>query len=125
MSLMRDMPGKSSIKDMCSIGTCAIMSPMKDTTPRNPDQVGRAIRLKRQEKGLSQEALAKQVGVGRKWIMHLEAGNPKAELGLVLRALDALELQASLSEQGSASKPKANRPGKLDEVLSRLQQPRK
>jgi len=98
---------------------------MKDTMARNPDQLGRAIRLKRQEKRLSQGALADQVGVGRKWIIHLEAGNPKAELGLVLRTLDALELQASLGEKASPSKGKANRPGKLDEILTRLQQPRK
>ena len=101
------------------------MSLMRDTTPRNPEQLGRAIRLKRQEKGISQSELATQIGAGRKWVMHLEAGNPKAELGLVLKTLDALQLQATLSEETSASTGKANRSGRLDEVFNRLQRPRK
>jgi HTH-type transcriptional regulator/antitoxin HipB len=72
---------------------------MKDTTLRNAEQLGRSIRLKRIEKGLSQSALATRIGVERKWVIHLEAGNPKAELGLVLRTLHALNLQASLSDE--------------------------
>lgn len=35
------------------------------------------VRLKRwKEKGLSQSALAELRGVERKWVLHLEAGNP-------------------------------------------------
>jgi HTH-type transcriptional regulator/antitoxin HipB len=98
---------------------------MRDTTTRNPEQLGRAIRLKRQEKGISQSELAAQIGAGRKWVMHLEAGNPKAELGLVLKILDALQLQATLGEEASASSGKAHRSGRLDEVFTRLQRPRK
>jgi HTH-type transcriptional regulator/antitoxin HipB len=98
---------------------------MKDTTPRNPEQLGRAIRLKRLEKGISQNVLAAQIGVGRKWVIHLEAGNQKAELGLVLKALDALQLQVTLSEATSTTTGNANRSGRLDEVFNRLQRPRK
>jgi transcriptional regulator with XRE-family HTH domain len=98
---------------------------MKDTTPRNPEQLGRAIRLKRLEKGISQNVLAAQIGVGRKWVIHLEAGNQKAELGLVLKALDALQLQATLGEATSTATGNANRSGRLDEVFNRLQRPRK
>jgi HTH-type transcriptional regulator / antitoxin HipB len=98
---------------------------MRDTVPRNPQQLGRTIRLKRQEKRFSQSELATRVGVGRKWVIHLEAGNPKAELGLVLKTLDALQLQATLTEETSPSTGKANRSGRLDEVFNRLQRPRK
>jgi HTH-type transcriptional regulator / antitoxin HipB len=97
---------------------------MKDIALRNPEQLGRAVRLKRQEKSLSQNALAAQLGVGRKWVIHLESGNPKAELGLVLKALDALDLRASLREERSLSSGKgrvASRPSRLDEVFHRLQ----
>src|SRR3974390_1407322 len=100
------------------------MSLMKDTIWRNPEQLGRAVRLKRQEKGLSQSALATQVGVGRKWVIHLESGNPKAELGLVLKVLDALNLRTSLSEEKPPSSSKISRvsePSRLDEVFRRLQ----
>jgi HTH-type transcriptional regulator / antitoxin HipB len=102
------------------------MSPMKDICLRNAEQLGRAVRLKRQEKGLSQGALAAQLGVGRKWVLHLESGNPKAELGLVLKVLDALDLRASLGEETPPSSDKDSRvsgPSRLDEVFRRLQRP--
>ncbi len=71
---------------------------MKDTILRNPEQLGRTIRLKRLEAGLSQNALAEQLGVGRKWVIHLESGNPRAELGLVLKSLAALGLHVSFGD---------------------------
>lgn len=104
------------------------MSLMKDIPWRNPEQLGRAVRLKRQEKGLSQSALAAQLGVGRKWVIHLESGNPKAELGLVLKALDALDLRASLGDEKPPSSSKDNRisgPSRLDEVFRQLERERK
>jgi HTH-type transcriptional regulator/antitoxin HipB len=77
------------------------------------------IRLKRQEKGLSQIALAARLGVERKWIIRLEAGNSKAELGLILKALDALGLQAFLRSNESlpADKSGTPSPSRLDEVF--------
>jgi HTH-type transcriptional regulator/antitoxin HipB len=102
------------------------MSLMKDTPIRNPEQLGRAIRLKRKEKGLSQSALAARLGIGRKWVIGIEAGNPKAELGLILKTLDALGLRAFLSEEGQSSPSKSHRqrePSRLDEVFHRLQRP--
>jgi HTH-type transcriptional regulator/antitoxin HipB len=99
---------------------------MRDTDIRNPEQLGRAIRLKRKEKRLSQSALAGLLGVGRKWIIGIESGNPKAELGLILKTLHALGLRASLSEKSQPSPTKDRRqpePSRLDEVFRRLQQP--
>ena len=100
------------------------MSLMKDIHWQNPEQLGRAVRLKRQEKGLSQSALAAQIGVERKWVIRLESGNPKAELGLVLKLLDALDLRASLGDEKPPSSGKDSRvsgPSRLDEVFRRLQ----
>lgn len=101
-----------------------MMSLMKDIHWQNPEQLGRAVRLKRQEKGLTQSALAAQLGVERKWIIRLESGNPKAELGLVLKALDALDLRASLGDEKPPSLSKDSRvsePSRLDEVFRQLQ----
>ncbi len=99
-----------------------MMSLMKDTNLRNTEQLGRAVRLKRQEQGLSQSALAAQLGVGRKWVIHLESGNPKAELGLVLKVLDALKLRAFLGEEKPSSKDDpVSEPSRLDEVFRQLQ----
>ncbi len=100
------------------------MSSVKDIHWQNPEQLGRAVRLKRQEKGLSQKALAARLGVERKWVIRLESGNPKAELGLVLRLLDALDLRASLGDGKPPSSSKEGRisgPSTLDEVFGRLQ----
>jgi HTH-type transcriptional regulator / antitoxin HipB len=102
-----------------------MMSLMKDVTLRNPEQLGMTIRLKRKEKGLSQNRLAELLGVERKWVLRLEAGNPKAELGLVLKTLDALGLRASLSDE-ERTLSLEDRPAstsRLDEVFRRLQRP--
>src|SRR5579872_1176517 len=102
------------------------MSLMRDTIIRNPEQLGRAIRLKRKEKGLSQSALAERLGVGRKWVLGIESGNPKAEFGLILKTLDLLGLRTSLSEGSQPSPTEGHRqsgPSRLDEVFRRLQQP--
>lgn len=97
------------------------MSSMKDIPLRNPEQLGRAIRLKRQETGLSQVALATRMGVERKWVIRLEAGNPKAELGLVLKALDALGLSAQILDHAKLpSKQRLQSPSRLDEVFRQL-----
>ena len=97
---------------------------MKDIRWQNPEQLGRVVRLKRRERGLSQSALAALLGVERKWVIRLESGNPKAELGLVLRVLNALDLRASLGEEKPPSLSKDSRasgPSRLDEVFHHLQ----
>jgi HTH-type transcriptional regulator/antitoxin HipB len=97
---------------------------MKDTILRNAEQLGMTIRLKRKEKGLSQNRLAELLGVERKWVLRLEAGNPKAELGLVLKALNALSLRAHLSEDRPLSREDRHvSTSRLDEVFRRLQRP--
>ena len=98
---------------------------MKDITLRNAEQLGATIRLKRKEKGFSQSKLAELLGVERKWVLHLEAGNPKAELGLVLRALNTLGIRASLSDDERPPFREHRRvsTSRLDEVFRRLQRP--
>jgi HTH-type transcriptional regulator/antitoxin HipB len=99
---------------------------MKDMPLRNAEQLGSTIRLKRKEKGLSQTALAAKLGVERKWVLRLEAGNHAAELGLVLKALEALGIQAFLSDRDKPTSSTGQRyapPSRLDEVFSRLERP--
>jgi HTH-type transcriptional regulator/antitoxin HipB len=102
------------------------MSSMKDIILRTPEQLGAAIRLKRKEKGLTQSGLAALLGAERKWVINLESGNSKAEIGLILRAFEALNLRASLNDAGKprsrGTLPDASR---LDQVFQRLQQPSK
>jgi transcriptional regulator with XRE-family HTH domain len=102
------------------------MSSMKDTILRTPEQLGATIRVKRREKGLTQSGLAKLLGAERKWVINLESGNSKAEIGLVLRALEALDLRASLIDVGRPGTRGGLRgASRLDQVFQRLQQPSK
>src|ERR1700722_6217228 len=98
------------------------MSSMKDIILHTPGQLGAAIRLKRKKKGLTQSGLAALLGAERKWVINIESGNSKAEIGLVLRALEALNLRASLTD---GDKPKSRGTlrdaSSLDEVFRNLQ----
>ncbi len=97
------------------------MSLMKDAILRNAEQLGRSVRLRRLEKGLSQKALAEKIGVERKWIIHLESGNSKAELGLVLKALDALGIHTTVSDRESSSSQRdSSKRSRLDDVFQQL-----
>ena len=59
---------------------------------RSPLDLGLIIRQRRRDLGLNQTELASRVGVGRQWIVAIEHGKARAELGLVLRTLAALNL---------------------------------
>src|SRR2546423_6477204 len=57
---------------------------------RTPSDIGALIRDRRTKLDLDQKALADLIGVSRQWIVAIEKGKPRAEIGLVLRALAAL-----------------------------------
>lgn len=61
------------------------------------NQIAATVRGRRQELGLSQATLAEKARVSRKWISEFEQGKPSAELGLVLRLLDALDLDMQIT----------------------------
>jgi HTH-type transcriptional regulator/antitoxin HipB len=65
---------------------------------RTPRDIGALIRDRRRQLGLDQTTLAARVGVSRKWIVDVEKGKPGAQLGLVLRTLNALDI--ALEEAG-------------------------
>ncbi len=98
---------------------------MKDITLRSAAQLGSAIRLTRKEKNISQNALAERLGVERKWVLRLEAGNPRAELGLVLKALEALGIRVSIDHRPTGKQPPRSASSRLDAVFERLQRPHK
>ncbi|GAB5542884.1 MAG: helix-turn-helix domain-containing protein [Sandaracinaceae bacterium] len=56
------------------------------------EDFGALVRERRRERGLSQQQLAAKVGVSRQWIVQVESGKPRAEVGLMLRVLNALDL---------------------------------
>jgi HTH-type transcriptional regulator/antitoxin HipB len=52
---------------------------------------------------LDQATFATMVGVNRRWVMEIERGKPRAEVGLVLKALEALGLNMSVDSNKQSS----------------------
>jgi HTH-type transcriptional regulator/antitoxin HipB len=67
------------------------------TLARTPAELGAVVRDRRKQMKLNQADFAKQIGVSRQWVIELEHGHARAELGLVLRALDALSIRLDAS----------------------------
>lgn len=65
--------------------------------------LGAVIRDQRGAQGLTQRQLADRVGASREWIVRMEQGAPRTEVGLVLRALDALSIQLDAHPQDRRS----------------------
>jgi HTH-type transcriptional regulator/antitoxin HipB len=69
---------------------------------RTPLALGLVIRQQRRHLGLSQGDLASRVGISRQWIVAIEQGKARSELGLVLRTLAALDLTLAVDGDGDA-----------------------
>ncbi len=54
--------------------------------------MGKMIRLARQQKGWSQSILADELGTSQRWVSEIENGKSRAELGRVLKCLRVLDL---------------------------------
>ncbi len=65
-----------------------------------PADFGHLIRRVRKARGMTQQQLARAAAVGRQWIVEIEAGKRRAELGKVLQTLAALDLTLSLRGEG-------------------------
>jgi HTH-type transcriptional regulator/antitoxin HipB len=57
------------------------------------------VLAQRRALGLSQAEVALRAGVSRKWLSEFERGKVTAELGLVLRLFDALELTVAVTPE--------------------------
>lgn len=68
---------------------------MKVMTPKD---IGALVRSTRRRRGLSQAALAHQVGATQGWISEVESGKPTAEIGKVLLLLAWLGIRLDASE---------------------------
>jgi HTH-type transcriptional regulator/antitoxin HipB len=88
---------------------------------RTPTELGLMIRERRKKLGLDQRSLAEKVGVSRQWIIAIEQGKRRAEIGLVLKTLEVLGLQMSI-EAGEAARslPSTKLPAiDIDAVVAR------
>ena len=98
--------------------------------------LGQSLRAARKQLGLTQAQLALAAGVGLRFIVELEAGKPTLRIEHVLRAINALGGELSLSGLPSASSdpvaanafPDADQPARhaerhqaLDELVAQAQ----
>jgi HTH-type transcriptional regulator / antitoxin HipB len=77
---------------------------------RTPADLGAVVRDRRKQRKLLQAGFAQQIGVSRQWVIELEQGHARAELGLVLRALDALNIRIDATVEETDGQP----PGAAD-----------
>lgn len=81
---------------------------------RTASDLGHLIRDHRRAAKITQERLAKRVGVSRQWIVDIERGKPTATLSLVLRTLNALGIRLDARTQDAPR----NRPSiDLDAII--------
>jgi y4mF family transcriptional regulator len=69
-----------------------------ETTIKTPAAAGAIIRARRTARGLSQQTLSDVAGVSRKFLIDLEAGHDRAELGKTLAVMTALGLSLAATE---------------------------
>ncbi len=84
-----------------------------------PSHVGAAIRDRRKHLRMTQDELARRVGTTRRWVSTVEHGNAGAELGLVLKALDALGLAVSLDDGATERVADVPAPPDIDAVVNK------
>ena len=87
----------------------------------NEVDLGRAIRQRRKDLGWDQASLATRAGVGRQWVVEVEKGKARAEVGLVLRTLRTLGLSLDLSVQSQPPGP-SHKPASVSELQARLRE---
>jgi HTH-type transcriptional regulator/antitoxin HipB len=63
--------------------------------------IGALIRDRRKKQKLDQAELADKVGVNRRWVLEVERGKPRAEIGLVLKTLDALGFTLRVEDESA------------------------
>jgi HTH-type transcriptional regulator/antitoxin HipB len=93
---------------------------------RTAKDIGALIRDQRKTQKLDQVELAEKVGVNRRWVLEVERGKPRAEIGLVLKTLDALGLTLSI-ESHAAARRRGGReiePVDIDAIIENAKRPK-
>ncbi|MGC1299365.1 MAG: helix-turn-helix domain-containing protein [Alloacidobacterium sp.] len=91
---------------------------------RTDTDLGAFIRERRTQLGMDQAALAKKTGTSRKWLIEVEQGKPRAEIGLILRTLKSVGVYIDLKTEPSP-KPSAITEAKktdINHILDTLKQ---
>jgi y4mF family transcriptional regulator len=71
---------------------------------RTPADLGAVIRDRRKRLGLGQAELAEKIGASRQWVVGIERGHSRAEVGLILRTLDTLGIRLETRDKDATAK---------------------
>jgi HTH-type transcriptional regulator/antitoxin HipB len=92
---------------------------------RTPADLGAALRDRRKQLGLDQSTLAKRIGVSRQWVIGVERGHPRAAVGLVLRAIDALGIRLDASTEQTSRRGRAAPAFDIDAIVAKARESRR
>lgn len=93
---------------------------------RTAKDIGALIRDKRKTHKLDQAELAREVGVNRRWVLEVERGKPRAEIGLVLKTLDALGVTLTIEGEAGARRRGGREvePVDIDAIIENAKRPK-
>lgn len=92
---------------------------------RTAVDIGALIRDRRTRLGLKQQDLADKAGVSRQWLIEVEKGKPRAELGLVLRTLDELGISLATGYIPRPEDRKRSQAIDIDRIVNAAREKRK
>ena len=81
---------------------------------RTATDLGAFIRERRAKLGMDQSDLAEKAGTSRKWIVEVEQGKPRAEIGLILRTLKTLGVSLDIAVDRTKKASAASESGNVD-----------
>jgi HTH-type transcriptional regulator/antitoxin HipB len=81
---------------------------------RTATDLGAFIRERRVKLGMDQSNLAEKARTSRKWIVEVEQGKPRAEIGLVLRTLKTLGISLDIAVDRALKTSGASESGNVD-----------
>lgn len=84
---------------------------------RNSKDLGAVIRQARMDKNLSQEDLARAIGVHQPKVSEIERGKSGVRIALILQALQALNLTISIAAATQSAKQKKQGVEKSDDEI--------
>jgi y4mF family transcriptional regulator len=91
---------------------------------RSPADLGAVIRDRRKQLKLDQSSFARRIGVSRQWVIEIERGHPRAELALVLRAIDALDIRLDARVDEASRRPSAGPAVDINAIVAKAKKKR-
>jgi HTH-type transcriptional regulator/antitoxin HipB len=92
---------------------------------KTPKEIGMLVRDRRKARRWTQDTLAQRLGVSRLWVVQLEQGKSTAQIGLVLRALNELDvpMQVDITPQDPATRAASTGGIYLDSIIRETSMP--